>query len=282
MPFGIISNPKNMKYNKRFGKSDVTSPIVPPSTELLDDYTTILGWDFKQLKTNQTKCLRVRRDSDNEELDINYLNSYIDYVSMVSFVGIGNNGYVTILYDCNGLHNLTQTTLSKQPLIVENGVFLTNGIKFSTTYETNFICDYFDGLYVTNPPFSVYSNVWNFSMDNQSRVLFQDWNNTPKWGSRINTGGYQYQLTSASWIYGQHIVEGSNICMFNWESKDENGFIQYSNNYDPIYDTVADSMTIESTNFYIGSLPWDSAGDFQFKGFAIFPQLMDFSIFEGD
>jgi hypothetical protein len=253
---------------------------IPLVKKLLDDYTTILGWDFTQLKTDQTKCLRVRRDSDNAELDIHYLNGYIDSVSILSFVGVGNNGYVTTLYDCNGLHNLVQTTLSKQPLIVENGVFLENGIKFMSTYETCFICDYFNGLYVENPPFAVYSNVWNYSMDNQSRVLFQDWNNSPKWGSRINTGGYQYQLASSSWIYGQHIVVGSNICMFNWTGKGENEFIQYSNNYDPIYDIAPDSMTIEETTFYIGSLPWDGAGDFQFKGFAIFPQLMDFSIFE--
>jgi hypothetical protein len=275
MPFGYNNKLKNMHCNKRFGKTEVTSTV----TELLDDYTTILGWDFKQLKTDQPKCLRVRRDSDNEEIDINYVDSYIDSASLLSFVGAGNNGYVTTLYDCNGLHNLTQSTLSKQPMIVENGVFLSDGIKFNSTYETSFVCNYFSGMYRLTPPFCVYSSVYNYAMDNASRVLFQDWNVTPKWGSRINTGGYQYQLTSSTWIYGQHIVVGVNICMFNWESKSENGFIQYSNNYDPIYDTVSDDLTDESANFYVGSLDWDTAGDFQLKGFAIFPQLMDFAIF---
>lgn len=247
---------------------------------LLDAYTTILGWHYTQLKTTQTNCIRVRRDSDNAEQDFGYVSGYIDSAGIVTFVGAGD-GYVVKLYDCNGLHDLVQTTNANQPKIVEGGVFLTNGIKFNTTDQTCLICTAFANMYPLDPPFSVYSKVWNYTMDNQSRVLFQDWNTSPKWGSRINTGGYQYQLASSSWIYGQHIVVGNNECMFNWVDKNANGFIQYSNNYDPIYDIAPDSLTDETANFYIGSLPWDTAGDFQFTGFAIFPQLMDFEIFRG-
>jgi hypothetical protein len=258
----------------------VTSGGATPTGALLDSYTTILGWSLTQLKTTQNKCMRVRRDSDNAEQDINYVSGYIDITYLTTFVGAGD-GFVVTLYDCNGLHNITQSTNANQPKIVEAGVFLTNGIKFETTNQTCVICSYFANMYPLTPPFSVYSKVWNYAMDNQSRVLFQDWNTSPKWGSRINTGGYQYQLTSSAWIYGQHIVVGNNECMFNWVDQNENGFVQYSNNYNPIYDTVADSLTSEDANFYIGSLPWDTAGDFQFSGFAIFPQLMDFELFRG-
>jgi hypothetical protein len=71
--------------------------------------------------------VRVRRSSDNAEQDF----SEKDILSglLTQFVGAGNNGFVSILYDQSGNSiKATQTVLINQPQIVENGdLILSNG-----------------------------------------------------------------------------------------------------------------------------------------------------------
>ena len=79
-----------------------------------------LGLSLRLLDRNYTGfCIKVRRSSDNNELDI---------VSLLNFVGSGD-GKVIIWYDQSGNgNNATQLTASKQPTIVDNGsVVLDNG-----------------------------------------------------------------------------------------------------------------------------------------------------------
>lgn len=68
-------------------------------------------------------CLRVRRSSDNTELDIGFSGSNIDSTAMLSFVGAGN-GFVVNWYDqSGGGRHLTQATAGNQPQIVFNGAY---------------------------------------------------------------------------------------------------------------------------------------------------------------
>lgn len=70
--------------------------------------------------------IRVRRDSDDEEMDIQHLNSELDAVSLLDFVGAGN-GYVTKIYDQGGGGcHAYQNNTTKQGLIVESGVLVTS------------------------------------------------------------------------------------------------------------------------------------------------------------
>ena len=73
-------------------------------------------------------CIKVRRSSDNAELDIGFVNNELDTASLLTFVGSGN-GFVSIWYDQSGEgNNLLQTLASKQPQIAINGVvILENG-----------------------------------------------------------------------------------------------------------------------------------------------------------
>jgi hypothetical protein len=68
-------------------------------------------------------AIRVRRSSDNAELDIGFAASDdLDTASLLAFVGAGN-GFVTTWYDQSGnARNATQTDPTKQPRIVSNGV----------------------------------------------------------------------------------------------------------------------------------------------------------------
>ena len=72
--------------------------------------------------------IRVRRDSDNAEQDINAAAGLLDESALLTFVG-ANSGYITTIYnqsDFIGNLDLTQTDSTKQPPIVSSGVLQTS------------------------------------------------------------------------------------------------------------------------------------------------------------
>jgi len=75
-------------------------------------------------------AMRVRRSSDNTELDIQFNGSgELDTVALLAFVGSGN-GFVTVWYDQSGnARNATRTTATQQPSIVNGGVLETENGK---------------------------------------------------------------------------------------------------------------------------------------------------------
>jgi hypothetical protein len=70
-------------------------------------------------------AIRVRRSSDNAQLDIGFIGEDLDVFTLLAFVGTGS-GFVTTWYDQsgNGRHAI-QTTAANQPRIVNNGVLET-------------------------------------------------------------------------------------------------------------------------------------------------------------
>jgi hypothetical protein len=103
-----------------------------PRKLILDNIPGAIGaYALTRLKAFATKCLRVRRSSDNAETDIGFIGNSLDTAALLSFVGSGN-GYVSVWYDQSGLDNhLVQSTAASQPQIVNNGA-ITDGILFST------------------------------------------------------------------------------------------------------------------------------------------------------
>jgi hypothetical protein len=88
-----------------------------------------LGLSLDKLDKNYTgSAIKVRRSSDNNELDIGFVNGILDTASLLDFVGSGN-GFVSIWYDQSGEgSNLLQTLAARQPQIVSNGsLILENG-----------------------------------------------------------------------------------------------------------------------------------------------------------
>jgi hypothetical protein len=88
-----------------------------------------LGLSLDKLDKNYTgSAIKVRRSSDNNELDIGFVNNELDTASLLDFVGSGN-GFVSIWYDQSSEgNNLLQTLASSQPQIVSNGsLILENG-----------------------------------------------------------------------------------------------------------------------------------------------------------
>lgn len=115
----------------------------PSATLLLDLYSNAYyGWSIaRRLSSTYTGSLiRIRRSSDNAELDIGYNGSNeLDTSAITSFVG-ANSAYVTTKYDQSGNgRNWVQTTAAKQPRIVNAGTIdLENG-KPTSVYTTTHI-----------------------------------------------------------------------------------------------------------------------------------------------
>jgi PKD repeat protein len=130
------------------GSDPETKPnyITVNATPLLDSYpSATVAYGMRRLRSAYTgSCIRVRRSSDNTELNIGFdSNNNLDQTSLTSFVGAGN-GFVTKWYDqsTNG-NDLIQTTAGTQPQIVFSGtVYTINGkpsLKYSSASQSSLL-----------------------------------------------------------------------------------------------------------------------------------------------
>lgn len=107
---------------------------------LLDIYNgASYAFSIRKLSSSYNgNCIRVRRSSDNSELDIGFdINGDLDITALSSFVG-ANDGYVSIWYNQDGTsNNLIQTTNASQPIIIETGVLKTVNGKAAIVTNSN-------------------------------------------------------------------------------------------------------------------------------------------------
>lgn len=156
------------------------TPIVYP----LASYTATEAYSVtRQLSSSITNCLTIRRSSDNTELDIGFVGGNLDTTTLLSFVG-ANDGYVSKIYDQSGNNrHVTQTTLTKQPILVSGGTLLTyNGKPY---LQTDGIDDVLSGpTTITNG-----QNLYTFSVGNDCQYSIN--------GPDAHIGGQN----SGSWGY---------------------------------------------------------------------------------
>lgn len=95
-----------------------------------------IGYSFRKLRAGYTgNCIKVRRSSDNTELDIGFLNNVLDTTTLLTFCG-ANSGYVSIWYDQSGnSYNMVQATLANQPQIVNAGSLQTTNSKAALFFD---------------------------------------------------------------------------------------------------------------------------------------------------
>lgn len=113
---------------------------VAPFIGLLDTYTgAAAAYSLRKLRSGYTgSAITVRRSSDNTSQNIGFdSNGDLDTTSLLSFVG-SSNGFVTTWFDQSGNgRDLTQTTATDQPRIVNAGVLETlNGKPSIYNYGT--------------------------------------------------------------------------------------------------------------------------------------------------
>lgn len=121
---------KNYKYSNTFRKKSISLP--------LDTVTNAsAAVSTRKLRTAYAgSAIRVRRASDNAELDIGFDGINLDTGSLLSHCGT-SAGYVTTWYDQSGSGNhLTQAVSDSQPRIVSGGI--ATGNQFTIANSTRF------------------------------------------------------------------------------------------------------------------------------------------------
>lgn len=138
---------------------------------LLDSYpNAIVGFSLRKLRGGYNgSCIRVRRSSDNSELNIGFVNDELDTASLLSFCG-ANNGFISLWYDQSiNSNNATQTTILSQPQIVASGSIINVNTKSAITFDgTN---DFLNLTTTINPASSSY-NTFVGKRDLASRRMF--------------------------------------------------------------------------------------------------------------
>ncbi|MFO0115483.1 MAG: arabinofuranosidase catalytic domain-containing protein, partial [Betaproteobacteria bacterium] len=108
------------------------APSANGQSPVLDQVSvaSAAAYSLRKVRAAYTgNAIRVRRSSDNAELDIGFTASGdLDTAALLTFVGSGS-GFVTTWYDQSGnARNATQTTAGNQPRIVNAGVLdIANG-----------------------------------------------------------------------------------------------------------------------------------------------------------
>lgn len=110
----------------------LTAAATSSFSFLLDVYPGAqAAYSLRKLRSAYTgSCIRVKRSSDNNELNIGFVNNYLDVTAMLAFVGAGN-GVCAAWYDQSGN---TNNLFSANAKIVVAGVF-TGYIIFNGTTD---------------------------------------------------------------------------------------------------------------------------------------------------
>jgi len=121
------------------------------TSKLLDQYSgASAAYSLRKLRNAYSgSAIRVRRSSDNSELNIGFdASGNLDTVSLLSFVGAGD-GFVSIWYDQSGNgKNATQPSSANQPQIVVSGTLQTLNSKPTLYFDGSsryFDCGYLNG-----------------------------------------------------------------------------------------------------------------------------------------
>lgn len=91
---------------------------------LLDDYSgAAVAGSFRKMRTAYSgSAVRIRRSSDNTELDVGFSGNDFDTAAAASHIG-GGSGFIVTLYDQSGNgYNLTQSNTAFQPLYTASGI----------------------------------------------------------------------------------------------------------------------------------------------------------------
>lgn len=95
-----------------------------------------VAYSTRKLRAAYTgSAIRVRRSSDNTELDIGFSNNELDTAALLAHCGAGN-GFIVTWYDQSGnSRDVTQATAGNQPQIVSSGSVLTLGSKPTAQFD---------------------------------------------------------------------------------------------------------------------------------------------------
>lgn len=162
----------SLKELMMFGLGSNTSKVLDPYQS-----NTAAAYSTNKVFSNATLCLRVRRASDNTQLDIGFVNNKLDTTSLSSFL-TATTGFLATWYDQSGNgYHLIQADVTKQPGVTLNA---SNGLPAIT----------FDGV---NDTMANVANVFNSSFNRSfSNVILGSKTAGSAFGIATQTPGFYY------------------------------------------------------------------------------------------
>ena len=191
------------------------------NTFLLDIYPAKVAYSLRQLRSNVTSVIRVRRSEDNTVQD--FTATQITNGTLLAFTGSGD-GFVSTWYDQsgNGIH-VSQLNAGNQPQIVSSGNVITDGGKpalfwgsSKTLSQLSTNISHQSAFYVASWDSSVYSEyqglvTYNYSQNQDLVSLIVGnsywsywWNNNPHGAN----GGSLLTATSPTFV-GRNLIFNS-------------------------------------------------------------------------
>jgi len=172
-----------------YDKSNAGETLLKAESFFLDTFTgASLGLSLVRLRKEYTgSAIKVRRSSDNNELDIGFVDGILDTASLLDFVGSGN-GFVSIIYDQVGSNNMVQNTASLQGQIVSNGEVIIKGGKPCIIRSANDNGGYLS-TYSPNDGVAVKGMFYVGDNEGKKSMLF---------GSATNNADYGFNVVSGS------------------------------------------------------------------------------------
>jgi hypothetical protein len=110
---------------------------------IVDDFNPAASYSLRKVKTTATLSIKVRRSSDNTELDIGFVGDDLDTSALLTFVGAGD-GFISRIYNQGGVGNpfgnipyldAILSIATTQPKIVASGVLITQNGKPSCLFD---------------------------------------------------------------------------------------------------------------------------------------------------
>jgi len=112
--------------------------MLRPRPRLLDYEPAAAAWALRRINTAYSgSCIRLRRTSDNAEIDVGFSGDALDIAAIESHCS-GTNGAVVTWYSQHGGSgcDITQATAANQPLICSSGAVITQGGRPTTQWDS--------------------------------------------------------------------------------------------------------------------------------------------------
>jgi|GEM_PF-4963844 len=176
--------------------------IAPSSTTIsyVDPVSNVpfTAYSLRKAVSSYTgPAIRVRRSSDDTEQDINFTTANeLDTAALTTFVGAGNDGFVTTWYDQAGSNNMIQPTAANQPRIVIGGTLQTvdNGLPAIDFVVADFLYAQTSDALLSSPSISSLV-IGEYNSGSTWMVLHASWTN---YGSGANRMQFSFKNNGAN------------------------------------------------------------------------------------